>query len=259
MTQSLLLIPLASRNEKELLALCRDKPYNNQSPKMFYGPRQKLTEIRDVLPTEKVSWVKCMFSFEHILQKYWYMACVKCRRLTSADYGCTYTCNHCNEKQSAQPRCRFDIDLTDHSDTITASIFGEQAETLLGFTASQAMHYFNRNEDLPLAKLHEELKNKMFIVQLKPGSTKNDGSYQRYTIVYYFEENAETTSAENQLHRGSNASTANESYLQITTDQAPSCVASPPDKEELPSRTRRSLLSSLDESEETTPKRQRKK
>ena len=47
----------------------------------------------------------------------------------------------------------------------------------------------------------------MFIVQLKPGSTKNDGSYQRYTIVYYFEENAETTSAENQLHRGSNAST----------------------------------------------------
>ena len=47
----------------------------------------------------------------------------------------------------------------------------------------------------------------MFIVQLKPGSTKNDGSYQRYTIVYYFEENAETTSAENQLHRDSNAST----------------------------------------------------
>nr|XP_027067672.1 replication protein A 70 kDa DNA-binding subunit B-like [Coffea arabica] len=225
----------ASRNEKELLALRRDKPYNNQSPKMFYGPRQKLTEIRDVLPTEK------------------------CQRLTSADYGCTYTCNHCNEKQSAQPRCRFDIDLTDHSDTITASIFGEQAETLLGFTASQAMHYFNRNEDLPLAKLHEELKNKMFIVQLKPGSTNNDGSYQRYTIVYYFEENAKTTSAENQLHRGSSASTANESYLQISTDQAPSCVASPPDKEELPSKTRRSLLSSLDESEEATPKRLRKK
>ncbi|XP_027169604.1 replication protein A 70 kDa DNA-binding subunit B-like [Coffea eugenioides] len=207
----------ASRNEKELLALRRDKPYNNQSPKIFYGPRQKLTEIRDVLPTEKVSWVKCMFSFEHILQKYWYMAYVKCRRLTSADYGCTYTCNHCNEKQSAQPRCRFDIDLTDHSDTITASIFGEQAETLLGFTASQAMHYFNR---------------------LKPGSTKNDGSYQRYTIVYYFEENAETTSAENQLHRDSNASA---------------------DKEELPSKTSRSLLSSLDESEEATPKRQRNK
>ena len=46
---------MASRNEKELLALRRDKPYNNQSPKMFYGPRQKLTEIRDVLPTEKVS------------------------------------------------------------------------------------------------------------------------------------------------------------------------------------------------------------
>ena len=45
----------ASRNDKELLALRRDKPYSNQSPKMFYGPQQKLTAIRDVLPTEKVS------------------------------------------------------------------------------------------------------------------------------------------------------------------------------------------------------------
>ncbi|XP_027101133.2 replication protein A 70 kDa DNA-binding subunit B-like [Coffea arabica] len=219
----------ASRNDKELLALRRDKPYSNQSPKMFYGPQQKLTAIRDVLPTEK------------------------CRRITSADYGCTYTCNHCNEK------CRFDIDLTDETDTLTASVFGEQAEALLGFTALQAIDSFNKNEDLPLARTHEALKNKMFIVQLKPGSTRNDGSYQNYTVVYYFEENAETASAENQMHVGSKSGTDKESYLQNSNDQATSSVALPPEKEELPSKTRRCLRSSFDESEEATSKKQRNK
>ena len=47
----------------------------------------------------------------------------------------------------------------------------------------------------------------MFIVQLKPGSTRNDGSYQNCTVVYYFEENAETASAENQMHVGSKSGT----------------------------------------------------
>ncbi|XP_071920719.1 replication protein A 70 kDa DNA-binding subunit A-like [Coffea arabica] len=215
----------ASRNDKELLALCRDKPYSNQSPKMFYGPQQKLTAIRDVLPTEKLTMDALILAT--IAMK--------------------------------NNLCRFDIDLTDQIDTLTASVFGEQAEALLGFTALQAMDSFNKNEDLPLARTHEALKNKMFIVQLKPGSTRNDGSYQNYTVVYYFEENAETTSAENQMHVGSKSGTDKESYLQNSNNQATSCVALPPEKEELPSKTHRCLRSSFDESEEATPKKQRNK
>ena len=38
-------------------------------------------------------------------------------------------------------RCRFDVDLTDHTDTLTASVFGDLAETLLTFTALEAMNY----------------------------------------------------------------------------------------------------------------------
>ncbi|XP_027167891.1 replication protein A 70 kDa DNA-binding subunit B-like [Coffea eugenioides] len=236
----------ACRNEKELLVVSNEKPYTNQSPKMFYGPQHKLSTITDVLPTEKVSWVKCMFSFEHILQKYYYMACVKCRRLTDADYGCTYTCNHCNEKQ-----CRFDIDLTDHTDTITASIFGEQAETLLGFTALQAMDYFNRNEELPLNKLHEELKSKMFIVQLKPGNTKNDGSYQRYTVAYYFEDNAENTSFRCQSPVASK--------VQNSAPESTASAHLSPEKTESSSKTRRSLLETFSGSEESAAKKKRSK
>ena len=103
------------------------------------------------------------------------MGCIKCHRMTAANFGTTFTCNHCNEKQQASPRkaisacnsllyvnvevflktnilsnlnssfitcrCRFDIDLTDHTDTLTASVFDDLAETLLTFTALKAMNY----------------------------------------------------------------------------------------------------------------------
>lgn len=38
-------------------------------------------------------------------------------------------------------RCRFDVDLTDESGSIKASIFGEMAEQLLGFSALETMQY----------------------------------------------------------------------------------------------------------------------
>ncbi|XP_071926300.1 uncharacterized protein [Coffea arabica] len=126
------------------------------------------------------------------------MSCTKCHRQTSANYGHTYTCNHCNEKQSAAPRCRFDVDLTDDTGIMTASVFGELAEQLLESTAVEAMDFFNKNEELPLELLHAKLKSKTFIAQVKPGNTKDDGTYQRYTIVYYFEDTSDCELTEEQ-------------------------------------------------------------
>lgn len=124
------------------------------------------------------------------------MACVKCHRLTAADSGTTYTCNHCNEKQQASPRCRFDVDLTDSTDTLTASVFGDLAESLLTFTVSQAMEYHKKNAELLLEKVHQELQSKIFVAQLKAATARDAAGHQRYTIVYYFEDDTDTDSAE---------------------------------------------------------------
>ena len=43
-----------------------------------------------------------------------------------------------------QTRCRFDVDLTDDTSVMTASVFGELAEQLLGFTAVEAMDLYNK-------------------------------------------------------------------------------------------------------------------
>ena len=51
-----------------------------------------------------------------------------------------------------------------------------------------------QNEELPLENVHREFKEKMFIAQLKLGNTKDGSGNDHYTIAYYFEENAATSS-----------------------------------------------------------------
>ena len=43
-----------------------------------------------------------------------------------------------------QTKCRFDVDLTDDTSVMTASVFGELAEQVLGFTAVEAMDLYNK-------------------------------------------------------------------------------------------------------------------
>ncbi|XP_071909479.1 uncharacterized protein [Coffea arabica] len=94
----------AARNEKSFAGLLEDNMHAKQSPQLFHQSHQKIISIIDVVPTQKVSWVKAQVSFKHIIQKYYYMGCIKCHRMTAANFGTTFTCNHCNEKQQASPR-----------------------------------------------------------------------------------------------------------------------------------------------------------
>ncbi|KAL3534240.1 hypothetical protein ACH5RR_002701 [Cinchona calisaya] len=132
----------AIENEKCFADLIKKKDYRKKSPQMFYQKDKKITS----------------FSFQHIFQRYWYMACKKCFRSTSTTYKFVYTYNHYNGKQEAEPRCRFDIDLKDDDRTITASIFADLVENLFGYSAVEAMEHFNQNKEPPLQILHEELK-----------------------------------------------------------------------------------------------------
>ena len=112
-------------------------------------------------------------------------------------------------------RCRIDVDLADDSGTITATLFGDLAEKLLTFTAVEAMEHFNQvwkciiwnfhytsliynqsrpnfalemqNLELPLGKLHQQLKTKKFLAHVKPVQTPLANGKRRYTMQYYEE------------------------------------------------------------------------
>ncbi|XP_027060683.2 replication protein A 70 kDa DNA-binding subunit D-like [Coffea arabica] len=177
----------AMRNSKELTLILEQKTYTRYNPEISLKPDQKTTLICNVNPSHKSTWVKAQFTFQHIFQKYWYMSCKKCYRGTAAAHGVIFSCNTCKEKHPAEPRCRFDMDLRDHTGVITASIFGEQAEQLLTFNALEIMEHFKQNIELPLETVHKELELKWFLVHIKPVQTQVADTKQRYTIIYYSE------------------------------------------------------------------------
>ncbi|XP_027171557.1 replication protein A 70 kDa DNA-binding subunit B-like [Coffea eugenioides] len=177
----------AIRNTKLLAAIIDEKSYIKYNPQISAKPDQKTILISNVRPSQKNIWVKARFSFQHIFQKYWYMSCKKCCRGTAATDGVIFMCNTCKEKHPAQPRCRFDMDLCDDTGTITASVFGEQAEKLLKFTALEIMDHFKQNIELPLEAVHKELESKWFLVHIKPVQAQMSDAKQCYTVIYYSE------------------------------------------------------------------------
>nr|XP_027071747.1 replication protein A 70 kDa DNA-binding subunit B-like [Coffea arabica] len=174
----------AMRNAKSIAEIIDAKSYIKYNPVLSLKRDQKTTLICNVTASQKTAWVKAKLSFEHIFQKYWYMSCVRCYRATAADYGIEFTCNSCQEKGPAMPRCHFDVDLTDDSGVIPASIFGDLAENILAFTGLEAMDHFNQNLELPLEFVHAPLKTKTFLVHIKPVQTQLADDRQRYTILY---------------------------------------------------------------------------
>nr|XP_027102684.1 uncharacterized protein LOC113723902 isoform X2 [Coffea arabica] len=148
--QKFVIVNTEDRKNAQLLNdLVTDAAYMKYNPDFALKPDHKITKIILLKPTQKSSWVRVFFSFEHIFQKFWYMGCKKCFRSTAAPHRVVFTCNSCKEKHPAEPRCRFDVDLTDSTGTITASIFSELAENLLTFIGLEAMDHFTQvyNED----------------------------------------------------------------------------------------------------------------
>ncbi|KAK6912920.1 Replication factor A, C-terminal [Dillenia turbinata] len=81
-------------------------------------------------------------------------ASVRVVALREAAYHYEYTCNFCNEKQLAEPRYRFEVNLSDESGVITATLFGEMAEQILGLTVAEAMKTPSKIDTKKVANLH---------------------------------------------------------------------------------------------------------
>ncbi|XP_027174570.1 uncharacterized protein LOC113774208 [Coffea eugenioides] len=178
---------LASRNAKYLAYIVEKRTYNRYNPDISCQADQKITDISNISSKHKNVWVKASISFEHIFQKFWYMGCEKCFRSTSADYGVLFMCNTCKQKHKAEPRCKFDVDLSDDTGTVTATLFGDLAEKLLSFTAKEAMDHYFQNMVLSLETLHEDLRLKKFLAYIRPVQVPLADAKQRFTVIYYKE------------------------------------------------------------------------
>ncbi|KAL3527342.1 hypothetical protein ACH5RR_011998 [Cinchona calisaya] len=75
-------------------------------------------------------------------------------------------------------------ELTDEQNMLTSEFKYTEFKNLAQFLDSTTQ----TNKELPLEKVHEDMKSKTFIAQVKAGKTRESDAFQRYTISYYFED-----------------------------------------------------------------------
>ncbi|XP_060966762.1 replication protein A 70 kDa DNA-binding subunit B-like isoform X2 [Cannabis sativa] len=135
-----------------------------------------ISKINDMLNMQTTFWVKAIAKVTNYGQPFWYMACPLCNRITGSEYGETFHCLYCkNNDLKAVPRCRIDVELTDSSAWITATVFGEIAETLFSCNATTLMNTkIKASDSIPneLPELHDNKEILAYIKAVKQDSTE---------------------------------------------------------------------------------------
>ncbi|KAL5570070.1 hypothetical protein UlMin_026645 [Ulmus minor] len=131
-------------NKAELEQLTLKKSYVGSSSSAIRAPApHEIIEVKDIQCLEEKQttfWLQAKISIPHLNQKYWYMACNKCYRRTNIDYKQTFDCVHCAEKQArAMPRCLLEVQLSDKTGALIATLFGENAEKFICCLAETLM------------------------------------------------------------------------------------------------------------------------
>ncbi|KAH7848859.1 hypothetical protein Vadar_009317 [Vaccinium darrowii] len=69
-------------------------------------------------------------------QKFYYLACSICNRSTSAYGDNEFQCNYCGVIVPALPKIKFEVQITDLTDSIPAMIFAQVAQEYYGITGA---------------------------------------------------------------------------------------------------------------------------
>ncbi|KAL5543449.1 hypothetical protein UlMin_007233 [Ulmus minor] len=141
-----------------------DIPEHNLNNSLLKNP----TLVVHLLQQTKF-WLQSKISIPHLNQKYWYMACNKCYGRTNIDYKQTFDCVHCAEKQAiAMPRCLLEVQLSDKTRALIATLFGENAEKFICCSAETLME--NSSEEhlstmLPVEQTRLTIRSLHYLLQ----------------------------------------------------------------------------------------------
>ncbi|TXG52834.1 hypothetical protein EZV62_022003 [Acer yangbiense] len=95
-------------NESILEDIIKNKSYmvsaSSSTPPVIEDVVQ-IAKIETLLAKETNFWVKASMRVKNLNQRFWYMSCDQCNRITGAEYEEAYTCIYCKRKNAkAVPR-----------------------------------------------------------------------------------------------------------------------------------------------------------
>ncbi|XP_019150695.1 PREDICTED: replication protein A 70 kDa DNA-binding subunit B-like [Ipomoea nil] len=132
-----------TKHRATLDALKRCRDYNDAAIKLANPETAEISTIDSVpqsIDPSKPVWIKGKISFKPQIKNTWYIGCSHCMKKVYAESDKLFHCMHCGEMNAVgTPRCKLDVEITDGSGGLVASVFGKCAEQLLLSTSKQIM------------------------------------------------------------------------------------------------------------------------
>ncbi|KAF4352198.1 hypothetical protein G4B88_019334 [Cannabis sativa] len=189
--QEFLLVDQRSINNEEYLSAIINEKRLFPSQIALRTPQYNniitINGIQNLLQEQTTFWINASISIKNLRQPFWYMTCIKCRQKADLDNQTScFNCYNCNESSvETIPRCRFQAQLTDHTGSLIATFFGENAEKMLNCTAQELIHIPSDQNISSVARLSTSTRADAY----------SGGSQTKYNVISLLESDSESSTS----------------------------------------------------------------
>ncbi|KAF4347364.1 hypothetical protein G4B88_029590 [Cannabis sativa] len=181
---------LSINNEEYLSAIINEKrlfPSQTALRNPQYNNIITISGIQNLPQEQTTFWINASISIKNLGQSFWYMTCIKCRQKADLDNQTScFNCYNCNESSVEKiPRCRFQAQLTDHTCSLIATFFGENAEKMLNCTAQELIHIPSDQNISSVARLSTATRADAY----------SGGSQTKYNVISLLESDSESSTS----------------------------------------------------------------
>ncbi|KAH7867551.1 hypothetical protein Vadar_034805 [Vaccinium darrowii] len=147
MAQSTAITKLPSIDLGHLGTVQVSPPHRNQI--------KKINRLPTTVEEDETHWIQVMCKVVDYNQKFYYMSCSKCIKGTAARGNTPFWCNYCKQRVLPTPRCKFNIELSDSTGIIVATLFGEKAESMFSIDGEYLRENIQQDQlsDVAMEKL----------------------------------------------------------------------------------------------------------
>ncbi|KAG5542824.1 hypothetical protein RHGRI_015805 [Rhododendron griersonianum] len=124
-------------------------PMRNETPNVK-NPI-KINQLPTMVDKQEFHWIQAICKVVDLTQRFWYLTCSKCNNATDAISDGPFWCNHCKARVSPVANLKFNIELSDKTGSIVATVYPRDAEGMFGITAEYLKENLRQGELSPSA------------------------------------------------------------------------------------------------------------
>ncbi|KAG5537195.1 hypothetical protein RHGRI_024583 [Rhododendron griersonianum] len=110
-----------------------------------------VNELPIIVEKQEFHWVAVSCKVVDLTQHFWYSTCSKCNNATDAMADGPFWCNYCKKRMSPVVNLKFNIELSDKTGSVIATVFQREAEGMFGINTDYMKENIQQGKPSPSA------------------------------------------------------------------------------------------------------------